>query len=89
MPASSSSPATPSNPAPQKPRRSRQTAGAFDIRNVIGALLAVFGVVLLLAYAFAGDSDRGSASSNLWAGLVFLVAGLVFRLFTTEGVAVA
>ena len=30
----------------------RKTAGAFDIRNVIGALLTLYGVILLLTAAF-------------------------------------
>lgn len=57
----------------------KKTAGAFDIRNVIGALLGVFGIVLLLAYAFGSDSaNGGSNSSNLSAGIIFLVVGVVF-----------
>jgi drug/metabolite transporter (DMT)-like permease len=57
-----------------------KTAGLFDIRNVIGALLAVYGVVLVLMGLF-GDKEldkTGDINANLWSGLVLLVVGLVF-----------
>lgn len=56
----------------------QHTAGVFDIRNVIGALLGLYGVILLLAYAFVGNQASGDTSDNLWAGLILLVVGLVF-----------
>lgn len=58
----------------------RKTAGVFDIRNVIGALLAIYGVVLLLMGLF-GDKEldkTGDVNANLWAGVVLLVVGVVF-----------
>lgn len=55
------------------------TAGAFDIRNVIGGLIGVYGVILTGMGIFgAGDNGTGDASANLWAGLAMLVFGLVF-----------
>jgi len=57
-----------------------KTAGLFDIRNVIGALLAVYGVVLVLLGIF-GDTEpdkTGDVNANLWAGIVLLVVGVVF-----------
>ena len=57
----------------------RKTAGAFDIRNVIGALLGLYGVVLLLTAAFHGGAPQGTHNSdNWWGGAVLLVVGLVF-----------
>lgn len=58
----------------------RRTAGAFDIRNVIGALLGIYGVVLLLMGLFGDEeSDKtGGVNANLWAGLALLAVGLVF-----------
>ena len=60
----------------------KKTAGAFDVRSVIGALLAVYGVVLLLVFAFSGADDAHGRNvdhnDNLWAGIVLLVVGLVF-----------
>ena len=58
----------------------KQTAGAFDIRNVIGALLGIYGVVLILVGIFDGDGGpkSGDVNSNLWAGLILLVVGVGF-----------
>ncbi|MBM6405519.1 hypothetical protein JQN72_14835 [Phycicoccus sp. CSK15P-2] len=55
-------------------------AGAFDIRNVIGLLLAVYGVILTLTGLFADpETDKtGGVDANLWAGLALLVVGSVF-----------
>lgn len=52
----------------------------FDIRNVIGSLLAVYGIILLLMGLF-GDPEvdkTGGPNANLWAGIVLLVIGAVF-----------
>lgn len=52
----------------------------FDIRNVIGALLALYGVILLLMGVF-GDPEvdkTGGPNANLWAGVVLLVIGGAF-----------
>ncbi len=55
------------------------TAGAFDIRNVIGGLIGVYGVILTVMGIFdAGDNGTGDASANLWAGLAMLAFGAVF-----------
>jgi uncharacterized membrane protein len=62
----------------------KKTAGAFDIRNVIGALLAVYGVILVLMGIF-GDKEgekTGDVNANLWAGLVLLLVGVVFLVWT-------
>jgi uncharacterized membrane protein len=61
----------------------KQTAGAFDIRNVIGALLSIYGVVLILVGIFDGDGGpkSGDVNSNLWAGLVLLVVGVFFLVW--------
>lgn len=61
-------------------RQHRHTAGAFDIRNVIGALLGIYGVVLLAVEIFSDDAGEATSdlSANLWAGVALLVVGLVF-----------
>jgi hypothetical protein len=57
----------------------QRSAGAFDIRNVIGGLIGVYGIILTVMGIFdAGDNGTGDASANLWAGLVMLVAGIAF-----------
>ena len=60
--------------------KSRHAAGLLDLRNIIGGLLFVYGVILTLMGLF-GDQElekTGDVNANLWAGLVLLVAGLVF-----------
>lgn len=55
-------------------------AGAFDIRNVIGGLLGLYGVILTLMGLF-GDPETektDGVNANLWAGLVLLVVGIGF-----------
>ncbi|WP_121254390.1 hypothetical protein [Nocardioides ferulae] len=58
----------------------RHTAGLFDIRTIIGALLVVYGVILALMGLFADpETDKtGGVNANLWTGVVLLVAGLLF-----------
>lgn len=58
----------------------RKTAGAFDVRNIIGALLTIYGVILLLMGLFADTAPEktGGVNANLWAGLALLAVGLGF-----------
>ncbi|WP_445256895.1 hypothetical protein [Nocardioides aurantiacus] len=56
-------------------------AGAFDIRNFIGMLIGIFGVVLLLASIFDSEADIAKADGvrvNLWAGAGMVLTALVF-----------
>jgi hypothetical protein len=58
----------------------RHGAGLLDIRNIIGGLLFVYGVILTLMGIF-GDPElekTGDVNANLWAGLALLVAGGAF-----------
>lgn len=60
----------------------RHAAGLFDIRNIIGALLAIYGVVLLLTAAFGGNGPSAkNSSANLWMGIALLVFGVLFLLW--------
>lgn len=58
----------------------QHTAGILDIRNIIGALLTIYGVILLLMGFFADTAEdkTGGVNANLWAGLALLVVGLGF-----------
>lgn len=58
----------------------KKTAGAFDVRSIIGLLLTAYGVILTGMGLFADpDTDRtGGVSANLWAGLALLVVGIGF-----------
>jgi hypothetical protein len=61
----------------------RRTAGALDIRNIIGGLLAAYGVILVLMGLF-GDKEldkTGGVNANLWAGLAMLAVGVVFMVW--------
>jgi drug/metabolite transporter (DMT)-like permease len=61
----------------------QHTAGAFDIRNIIGGLIGVYGVILTLMGIF-GDQERdktGDVNANLWAGIVMLVMGAAFLIW--------
>jgi drug/metabolite transporter (DMT)-like permease len=52
-----------------------------DIRRIIGALLGVYGVILLIAGIVGSDADKNKAAGvniNLWVGLVLLVASALF-----------
>lgn len=63
-------------------------AGAFDIRNVIGALLGIYGVVLLLSYFLLDpgvDPTTGQPKDsvyNLWAAVVLIAVAVVFMAWT-------
>ncbi|MBF4769434.1 hypothetical protein ISU10_16820 [Nocardioides agariphilus] len=55
-------------------------AGLFDIRNIIGALLTVDGLIIFLMGLF-GDTEEdktGGVNANLWSGLALLVVGIAF-----------
>lgn len=55
-------------------------AGLFDIRNIIGALMAIYGVILAAA-GLLGEHEpekTGGVNANLWTGLALLAVGLGF-----------
>ncbi|MBL0748785.1 hypothetical protein [Nocardioides baculatus] len=59
---------------------STHKAGVFDIRNIIGALMAIYGVILMLA-GLLGEHEpekTGGVNANLWTGLALLAVGAVF-----------
>lgn len=58
----------------------KHTAGAFDIRNIIGGLIGLYGVILTLMGIF-GDKEldkTGGVNANLWAGLAMIAFGVCF-----------
>lgn len=66
--------------APQQPDRPR-VSRLLDIRTVIGALLGVYGVVLLAAGLVGGSESSGRRAgdaANLWVGLALVVAAAGF-----------
>ena len=50
----------------------------FDVRNIIGALMFLYGLILFLASFATSASDKAKAdgiNANLWVGIVLLVFG--------------
>ena len=62
-----------------------KTAGAFDIRNVIGILLGIFGIILTIAgiVSFTPDEAErtGGIDANLWTGIGLIVAAILFLVW--------
>ncbi|MDO5075741.1 hypothetical protein [Corynebacterium sp.] len=64
------------------------TAGAFDVRNIIGALIGAYGVILVVA-AFVMDPgvnpETGmpkNSDYNLYAGAAMVTVGVAFFVWT-------
>src|SRR6478672_10819898 len=56
-------------------------ANLFDIRNIIAALLGIYGVVLVIMSFTTSDSDLAKVSginANLWVGIGLLLFTLFF-----------
>ena len=61
--------------------RATGMASLFDLRMVIGGLLALYGVILTVMGVFASDQAKAKAAGiniNLWAGVVILAGGAIF-----------
>jgi len=64
----------------------KHAAGAFDVRNVIAALIGFYGVVLVVM----GLVDNGAEAlkktegfnANLWVGLALIVFAVAFALWS-------
>ena len=63
---------------------STSKAGLFDVRNIVGVLLFLYGVILVIASFSTSDAQRAKAdgiNANLWVGLVLGVAGVLFGVW--------
>jgi uncharacterized membrane protein len=52
----------------------------FDVRNIIGALMFLYGLILFLASFATSDAQKDRAdgiNANLWVGIVLLVFGVL------------
>jgi len=50
----------------------------FDVRTIIGALLLIYGVILLLVSTTTSEAEKARAdgvNANLWVGLCLAVVG--------------
>ena len=55
-------------------------AGLFDIRNIIGLLLLVYGVILLLVSFTTSEAEKARAdgvNANLWMGIALTIVGIL------------
>jgi uncharacterized membrane protein len=56
----------------------------FDVRNIIGALLVIYGVILLLTSFATSEAEKAKAdgiNANLWMGLILLVVGVLMVIW--------
>jgi hypothetical protein len=56
-------------------------AGLFDIRFIIGALIGLYGVIVLVTGLFTSDAQVEKADGlniNVWAGIGMIVVGVGF-----------
>ena len=64
----------------------RHAAGAFDVRNVIAALIGFYGVVLVIVGLVDNDADAlkktGGVNANLWVGIGMIVFAAAFALWS-------
>ena len=64
--------------------QTKKKAGAFDIRVVIAALVAIYGVVLTVLGIIADPKEVDKADGiniNLWGGIAMLVFAALFVLW--------
>jgi protein-S-isoprenylcysteine O-methyltransferase Ste14 len=63
--------------------REKKTAGALDVRNIIGTLMVSYGVILAVMGIFADPETEktGGINANLWTGVCLLAFGLGFLLW--------
>jgi hypothetical protein len=64
----------------------KHAAGAFDVRNVIAALIGFYGVVLVVVGLVDNDEDAlqktDGFNANLWVGLAMIGFALAFALWS-------
>ena len=64
----------------------KKAAGAFDVRNVIAALIGFYGVVLVVVGLVDNDEDAlqktDGFNANLWVGLAMIAFALAFVLWS-------
>ena len=59
----------------------------FDVRTIVGALMFLYGVILILASFATSDADKAKAdgiNANLWVGMVLLVFGILMLVWAVS-----
>ena len=63
----------------------KHAAGAFDVRNVIAALIGFYGIVLILVSIFGTTDDdlekTGGLHANLWTGIFMVLFAAAMALW--------
>jgi hypothetical protein len=64
-------------------KKAKKTAGALDVRNIIGSLMAVYGAILVGMGIFSDSTapKAGDVNANLYAGLGLLAVAAVFLIW--------
>ena len=64
-------------------KKVKTTAGALDVRNIIGALIGIYGVILVVLGIFSDSTaaKTGDVNANLYAGLGLLVVAAAFLIW--------
>jgi hypothetical protein len=64
----------------------KHAAGAFDVRNVIAALIGFYGVVLVVVGLVDNDADAlkktDGFNANLWVGIAMIIFAAAFALWS-------
>jgi hypothetical protein len=66
--------------------KEKHDAGAFDVRNIIGGLIGLYGIVLVIVglvdKSSAQMAKTGGVNANLWAGIVMVVVAAAFAAWS-------
>lgn len=76
--------ADPANPRARDDEAGSAASRLFDIRGVIAAVFAVYGLILLVLGLAASDADidkSAGVNANLWTGVGLLVVAVAFGLW--------
>jgi drug/metabolite transporter (DMT)-like permease len=69
-----------------RPDGAPHKAGAFDIRNIVAALLGFYGIVLVIMGIVANSAQQraktGDLNANLWAGIAMAVVAAAFVVWS-------
>lgn len=66
-------------------KKKETIAGAFDVRNIIGGLMTVYGIILVIwgavNYTAEAAAKTGDINANLIVGIVLLCLGIFFLVW--------
>ena len=69
----------------EEPVTHTEKVGAFDIRNFIGALIGLYGIILvifgLVDFTAEEAARTGGVNANLWTGIAMIAFAALFLLW--------